>query len=219
MNSDMEQAVKNAVEQASRTGRFSPDARALIRDLFESLPPRDWPTWLIESIAAVPDEIEFIQECLVAQEEALRRRLERSVRPKNEAFLNILGSLGAPQATGESELLFETARNADPRMRGVALLRLGECRCEGIGQMILRGLEDPDPYVRKCAVEAIFISIGDHGTNAWERILSSERDSEVREAALICLARSGERGRDVMKRIRPSLAPRETEYISRNISV
>lgn len=218
MKSDIEQAVISAVEHATRTGRFSPDARALIRDLFATLQPSDWPGWLLESIAAVPGEIEFIQECLVAQEDGLKRRIARAARPDNETFLRILGRIGAPQAGGEPDMLFEAAADGDPRIRGVALLRLGECRCEGIGQMILKGLDDPDPYVRKCSVEAIFISIGDHGTSAWERVLASERDTEVRETALVCLARSGNRGRDVMRRLGKNLSQREKEYISIHVS-
>lgn len=218
MKSDIEQAVIRAVEHATRTGRFSSDARALIRELFETLQPSDWPSWLLEAIAAVPGEIEFIQECLIAQERGLKRRIARAARPENETFLRILGRVGSPQAAGEPGMLFEAADDTDPRVRGMALLRLGECRCDGIGQMILRGLDDADPYVRKCAVEAVFISIGDRGTSAWERVLASERNSDVREAALICLARSGERGRDVMRRLGKNLVPRETEYISKNIS-
>ncbi|OQA07813.1 MAG: HEAT repeat protein [bacterium ADurb.Bin374] len=219
MKSDIEQAVINAVEHATRTGRFSPDARTLIRDLFATLQPSDWPSWLLESIAAVPGEIEFIQECLIAQEESLKRRIARAARPDNETFFRILVRIGSPQAIGEPDMLFQAVQDGDPRIRGLALLRLGECRCDGIGQIILRGLDDPDPYVRKCAVEAVYISIGDRGTSAWERVLASERDTEVREAALVCLVRSGERGRDVMRRLRKNLAPRETEYIAKNISV
>lgn len=218
MKSDIEQAVISAVEHATRTGRFSPDARALIRDLFATLQPSDWPNWLLESIAAVPGEIEFIQECLIAQEDGLKRRIARAARPDNETFLRILRRIGSPQASGEPDMLFEAATDGDPRIRGLALLRLGECRCEGIGQMILKGLDDPDPYVRKCAVEAIFISIGDHGTSAWERVLASERDADVRETALVCLARSGDRGRDVMRRLGKNLSPREKEYISIHLS-
>lgn len=218
MKSDIEQAVISAVEHATRTGRFSPDARVFIRELFATLQPSDWPGWLLDSIAAVPGEIEFIQDCLIAQEKGLKRRIARAARPDNETFLRILGCIGSPQAVGEPERLFEALEDPAPRVRGMALLRLGECRCDGIGQMILRGLDDADPYVRKCAVEAVFISIGDRGTSAWERVLASERDSEVREAALVCLARSGDRGRDVMCRLRKNLSPREARYISKNIS-
>ncbi|MBP7633272.1 HEAT repeat domain-containing protein [Candidatus Ozemobacteraceae bacterium] len=218
MKSDIEQAVIRAVEHATRTGRFSPDARALIRDLFATLQPTDWPGWLLESIAAVPGEIEFIQECLIAQEEGLKRRIARAARPDNATFLRILSRIGSPQTTGEPDMLFQAAEDGDPRIRGLALLRLGECRCDGIGQIILRGLDDPDPYVRKCAVEAIYISIGDRGTSAWERVIASERDADVREAALVCLARSGDRGRDAMRRLGKNLSPREKEYISINIS-
>ncbi|HNW33824.1 MAG TPA: HEAT repeat domain-containing protein [Candidatus Ozemobacteraceae bacterium] len=218
MNGNVEQTIKEAVARAGREGRFTSEDRLLIRREFETANPRDLPAWLLEALAALPGEIDFLQECLFAQEEALKRLLARYNRPDNDVFFHLLGRLGFPQTSEEKELLKDAARRSDPRLRGIAILRLGECRNDGSGQIILAGLEDAEPYVRKCAVEAMFISLGERGIHAWEHVLSSDRDPEVREAALICLARSGTAGREILQRLSGSLSAREAEYVSRTIN-
>jgi len=205
------------IARAGREGRFSSEDRSLIRREFETANPTDLPAWLLEAIAAIPGEIDFLQECLFAQEEALKRMLASRNRPGNESFFRLLGRVGSPKSVEETDQLLDAGRSGDPRVRGIAMLRLGECRGEGSGQMILRGLEDVDPYVRKCAVEAMFISLGERGIHAFERVLRLEQHPEVREAALICLARSGKAGREILKRISDSLPAREAGYISRMI--
>ncbi|HEY9071209.1 MAG TPA: HEAT repeat domain-containing protein [Candidatus Ozemobacteraceae bacterium] len=219
MNPQDERQLKKVLEEAQAAGRLPDEVRPLIRDVFERSLTENIPDWLMDGLAKLPGEVAFIRECLAAQEEAIRRTMARVCPPDNGAFLEILRRLGEFQASGEVESLLERSRSVDPALRGIALLRLGECRAEGVGQRILEGLLDPEPYVRKCAIEAVFLSLGARGVNAFERLLETERDPEVRQAAVINLVRSGPAGHHVLERIRPALTQCEQNYTARSITV
>lgn len=219
MNPQDERRLETILAEARAVGRLSDDARLLIREMFDRSLTENIPDWLLEGLAALPGEVGFIRDCLAAQEEAIRREMAQVCPPDNGPFLELLRRMGEFQVSGEVEPLLERSRSVDPSLRGAALLRLGECRAEGVGQRILEGFLDPEPYVRKCAVEAVFLSLGGRGVNAFERLLETEREPEVRQAAVISLVRSGPAGQRVLERIRPSLTRGEQNYTMRSISV
>jgi HEAT repeat protein len=121
----------------------------------------------------------------------------------------------APPSRSADEALRGTLRDPSPRVRGAALIALGERRATSMGDAVRERLDDPreDPDVRKAAAEALGgLCDARHADRLTElaRTLgspgSSEEEQRVALGALIGL--SALKPADLRERLAPMLSPK-----------